>query len=104
MSRSRSLAAALAVLAAVGVPAALSAPAGAAAPPADEAALSKVVVALDGPLTSGLREALTDLGVVRGIELRSIGAVAVTAPAEVVAELPELPGVRAVVPQRRIRL
>jgi serine protease AprX len=99
MSGTRPLVAALLVAGSLAVPAALSTPA-AAAP----TGLTKVVVALDGDLTPRLRRALTDLGVVRGVELATIDAVAATLPAAALPALAELPGVRAVVPQRRLVL
>ena len=95
---------ATAVLLAAGVvtlPVVLSAPAqGRPAP----LAMSKVIVALDGDVTDAFLATLDTLGVVRGIELPSIDAVAVTAPAAVVAKIAKLPGVRAVQPQRKLRL
>jgi serine protease AprX len=99
MSRTRPLAAALLAAGTLAVPAALSTPATAAPSP-----LVKVVVALDGDLTHGLSTAMSRAGVIRGLELRSIHAVAATVPAAAVPVLAELPGVRAVVPQRRLAL
>lgn len=101
MSRTRPLLAALLVGGVLVVPVALSAPATEAAAPT---ALTKVVIALDGDLSPGLSRALVRAGVVRGLELRSIDAVAATVPAAAVRVLADLPGVRAVVPQRRIQL
>jgi serine protease AprX len=86
------------------LPAALLALPSQAAPAAPAGPLGKYVVALDGDLTAEVGEALTDAGVVRGLELPTIDAVAVTAPTAVAPLLAELPGVRAVVPQRRIVL
>jgi serine protease AprX len=105
MSRPRSIAAALLVAGTLTVPAALTTPAGAAPQPAsDGAALVKVIAALDGDLTEQLARQLEDLGVVRGLELPTIDAIALTLPAAVVPVVAELPGVEAVVPQRRLRL
>jgi serine protease AprX len=103
MSRSRPLVAAVLAAGALAVPAALSAPAGAAPAPVAPNALSKVVIALDGDVTGSLRTALTGLGVA-GFELPSIDAVAATVPTAAVPQLAALPGVRAVVPQRRLEL
>ena len=103
MSRFRQLAAVLAALA-LALPAALTTPATAAPAPAADADLVKVIIALDGALSDGMRTRLEDLGVVRGIELRTIDAVAATLPVAAVARVAELPGVRAVVPQRRLKL
>lgn len=58
----------------------------------------------DGAVTDSLLASLTDLGVVRGLELQAIDAVAVTALPSVIAEVVKLPGVTAVEPQRRITL
>jgi serine protease AprX len=99
MSRSRPLVAALLVAGSLGVPAALSTPATAA-----PSALTKVVVALDGDLTPQMSRTLTRLGVVRGLELQTIDAVAATVPSAAVPQIAALPGVRAVVPQRRLKL
>ena len=104
MPRTRPLAAALLAAGTLAVPAVLSSPAGAAAPAADLGAPVKVIAALDGDLTAPMRDALTGLGVQGGIELPSIDAVALTAPSGVISQVAALPGVRAVVPQRRIRL
>lgn len=103
MHRSRPLVAAVLAAGVLAVPAALSAPAGAAAAPVAPSALSKVVIALDGELTDPLRATLDGLGVA-GVELSSIDAVAATVPSAVVPQLTALPGVRAVVPQRRLEL
>jgi serine protease AprX len=67
-------------------------------------ALSKVMIALDGSLTDGLRTRLEELGVVQGLELASIDTVAATLPTAAVAQVAALPQVRAVVPQRRLEL
>ena len=64
----------------------------------------KVIVALDGDLTDSLRTKLEDVGVVSGLELPTIDAVAATLPATAVPAVADLPGVRAVVPQRRLEL
>jgi serine protease AprX len=105
MSRPRSTAAALLVAGTLAVPAALSTPAGAAPQPAaDPTALIKVIAALDGDLTAQLSDQLEDLGVVRGFELPTIDSVALTLPAATVPVVAELPGVKAVVPQRKLRL
>ena len=98
MSRLRSASVALLLAA---TPVALSTPAKARPAPVP---MSKVFVALDGDVTDAFLATLDALGVVRGIELPSIDAVAVTAPAAIVAKLAALPGVRAVQPQRRIQL
>ena len=103
MSRIRQLAAALAVIV-LAVPVGLSGPAEAAPADADAAELSKVIVALDGDLSDGLRHRLERLGVVQGLELGSIDALAATLPTSAVARVAQLPGVRAVVPQRRLQL
>ena len=71
--------------------------------PTDEAGLGKVIVAFDdGVIPAGTLAALRDLGVVRAIELPTIGAVAVTAPLPVVDRLENLTGVAAVEPQRQL--
>ena len=103
MSRFRQLAAAAIAAVTLVLPAALTTPA-TAAPTADAGALTKVMIALDGPLTDELSTMLTDVGVVRGIELRTIDTVAATLPKAAVARVAELPGVRAVVPQRKLKL
>lgn len=103
MTRSRSLAAALLAATMLAVPAALSTPAGAAAP-ASSAELVKVIASLDGELDAALGERLESLGVQRGLELPTIDAVALTLPAAAVPLVAELPGVQAVVPQRRLQL
>lgn len=102
MSGSRQFAAIVFALVVLAAPAAGS-PAGA-APAQDAPALSKVIVALDGDLTSEMSASLERLGVVNGLELPSIDAVAATLPAEAVADVAALPGVRAVVPQRKLKL
>jgi serine protease AprX len=67
--------------------------------------LARAIVAFDdGVLDAGVLDLLTFLGVVRGIELASIDAVAVTAPVAVLDAIALLPGVRAVEPQRRLAL
>ena len=104
MSRFRQLAAAALALLVLALPAALSAPAGTAMAAQDASPPAKVIVALDGELTPRLRTALEDVGVVRGLELPSINAVAATLPRAAVARVAELSGVRAVVPQRRLEL
>ena len=104
ISRFHQLLTATVAAGALAVPVAMSAPAGAAAPLADQGPLVKLIVALDGDLTDGVRTALTRAGAVRGLELESIDAVAVTAPTAAVPVLAALPGVRAVVPQRRLEL
>lgn len=65
---------------------------------------ARAVVAFEAGLPGDVLPAMTDLGVVRGIELQAIDAVAVTAPPAVLALVAELPGVTAVEPQRRIQL
>ena len=106
MSRIRQFAAAALAVSVLAVPAAMSAPAGAApvsaAPAVPE--VSKVILAVDGNVTPRLRADLQDLGVIRGIELPSINAIAATLPTAIVPQVAELPGVRAVVPQRRLEL
>ena len=73
--------------------------------PVGEDGLARAIVAFeDGTLPSGVLGALTDLGVVRGLELASIGAVAVTAPTDVLEQVAGLDGVLAVEPQRRLQL
>ena len=106
MFRTRPLVSVLLAAGVLGVPAALSAPAGAAAvaPAAPGGPLTKVVVALDGDLTAGTQAALERAGVVQGLELASIDAVAATAPVGALEAIAALPGVRAVVPQRRLKL
>jgi serine protease AprX len=99
MSRTRPLLAALAAAGLVGAPALVAAPASAAPAP-----LGKFIVALDGQATPELLGALERAGVVRGFELRSISAIAITAPTDVVPVLSGIPGVRAVAPQRRLQL
>jgi serine protease AprX len=65
--------------------------------------LGKVIVAFDdGLIPAGTLGALRDLGVERAIPLRTIGAVAVTAPLPVIDMLASLPGVVAVEPQRQL--
>ena len=103
MTRSRSLAAALLAATTLAVPAALSTPAGASAP-TEPTELVKVIASLDGDLDADLSERLESLGVVRGLELPTIDALALTLPAAAVPVIAELPGVRAVVPQRRLEL
>lgn len=103
MTRSRSLAAALLAATMLAVPAALSTPAGAAAP-AISTELVKVIASLDGDLDAALGARLESLGVVRGLELPTIDAVALTLPASAVPRVADLAGVRAVVPQRRLQL
>jgi serine protease AprX len=66
--------------------------------------LAKAVVAVDGELTPGLLTELAGLGVEQGLALPTIRAVAVTAPVEVLQRLSLHPRVRAVQPQRRLRL
>lgn len=103
MNRSRSLAAVLLAATTLAVPGTLSTPAGAAAP-ADATELVKVVAALQTDLDERLSERLEALGVTRGIELPTIDAIALTLPRAVVPLVAELPGVEAVVPQRRLQL
>ena len=103
MPQIRQFAAAVLAASVLAVPAAVSAPA-TAAPQRDADSLVKVIIALDGDLTAGLRSTLEDLGVVKGIELRTIDSVAATLPAEIVPQVADLPGVRSVVPQRRLEL
>jgi serine protease AprX len=65
--------------------------------------VGKVIVAFDdGLIPAGTLGALRDLGVERAIPLRTIGAVAVTAPLPVIDMLASLPGVVAVEPQRQL--
>jgi serine protease AprX len=71
---------------------------------ASDVVLAKAVVAVDGEVTPQLLSELTDLGVQQGFSLPSIQAVAVTAPIEVLQRLSQHPQVRAVQPQRRIRV
>ena len=80
--------------------------AGSASPAAalDATAPAKVLVRLDGPLTAALTDRLEALGVTRALELPTIDTLAVTAPQAVAAQLSALPGVTAVVPQRRLEL
>jgi serine protease AprX len=115
VSVSRQLAAAALAASLLALPAAISTPAGAAPgatqkagkaqhAPAAAQPLTKVMVALEGPLTDGLRASLEKVGVVQGLELPTINTVAATLPAAAVAKLAHLPGVRAVVPQRRLEL
>ena len=68
--------------------------------------LARAVVAYrDGVVPDGALDLLDELGVVRGLELSSIGAVAVTAPQAVVELLASTdPRVVAVEPQRRLQL
>ena len=102
MQRTRALAAgvlAAGLLAAPGAVAASGAPAA-----AEATDLTKVIVAFDRDVTTTVLDQLDDLGVVRGLELRSIDAIAVTAPAAVVPALRALPGVIAVEPQRELEL
>ena len=94
-SRSRPLMAATLAAGTLALPAMVSTSASATPGAAKPGPLTKVIVALDAPLTDDLAARLTDLGVVRGLELRTINAVAVTAPASVVAAVADLPGVRA---------
>ncbi|MBW3621488.1 MAG: S8 family serine peptidase [Actinobacteria bacterium] len=70
----------------------------------DPAEIVKVWVAADGDVTPTLLDAVEALGVTRALEVRSIDALAVTTPAALVPALAELPGVAAVVPQRRLSL
>ncbi len=71
--------------------------------PTDQAGLGKVIVAFeDGAIPTGTLGALRTLGVERAIPLRTIGAVAVTAPLGVIDLLDTVPGVAAVEPQRRL--
>jgi serine protease AprX len=71
--------------------------------PVDAAGHGKVIVAFDdGSIPTGTLRALQDLGVARAIELPTIGAVAVTAALPLLDRLPDLPGVVAVEPQRRL--
>ena len=72
--------------------------------PTDAAGLGKVIVAFEGGvIPAGALRALRELGVERAIELRTIGAVAVTAPLAVVDLLATVPGVVAVEPQRQVK-
>ena len=103
MSRLRQLAAAIVAATALILPSALLTPA-TAAPAGNDGEMAKVIISLDGPINDGLRGMLTDGGVVRGIELSTINAVAATLPAAAVDRVAELPGVRTVVPQRRLQL
>lgn len=105
MSRPRSLVAAALAAGALVVPAALSAPAGATAPPTlDATEPVKVIAKLAGGLTPALSTGLEAAGVTRGLELPTIDAVALTLPAAAVPVVAELPGVEAVVPQRKLTL
>lgn len=102
MSRIRTLSAAVLATSVLVVPSALAAP----GTPGEVAPTDvvKVWVAADGDVTADLLEAVEALGVTRALEVRSIDALAVTTPAALVPALAELPGVEAVVPQRRIKL
>ena len=66
--------------------------------------LVKAIVAFDAPTDAADLLGLERLGVVSGVQLRSIDAVAVTAPMAVLQAARDLPGVTAVVPQRKITL
>lgn len=70
--------------------------------PVDAAGHAKAIVAFADGIPAGTLDALSALGVVRGIELPTIGAVAVTAPAAVIDAVAALPGVTAVEPQRQL--
>ncbi|QZY30172.1 S8 family serine peptidase [Nocardioides coralli] len=71
--------------------------------PTDGDGLGKVIVAFDGGgIPTGTLAALQALGVERAIPLRTIGAIAVTAPLRVIDRLDTVPGVAAVEPQRRL--
>ncbi|MBW3657732.1 MAG: S8 family serine peptidase [Actinobacteria bacterium] len=107
MPRCRTLAAAVLAASLLAVPTAVAAPAASApdaAARADATENVKVWVAADGDVTAGLLDAVEALGVTRALEVRSIDALAVTTPAALVPALADLPGVRAVVPQRRLTL
>ena len=65
---------------------------------------ARAIVAFERGTPAGTLDAMTDLGVVRGIELQAIDAVAVTATPAVLADVARLAGVTAVEPQRRIQL
>lgn len=105
MARSHNRLAALAVSATL-VAGFAALPAGAVAQqtPAGDQVLQKVIVKFDGDLTAEDLDALEALGVHQGFELRTIDAVAVTAPPRVVANLTDVPGVVAVQPQRKLQL
>ena len=69
----------------------------------DDLGLSRVIVQYeDGALGADLLDDLTDLGVTRALELRSIDAVAVTAPAVVIGQVLADARVTGVHEQRRI--
>lgn len=106
MSCSRFRAAAAVVLAAatLATPTPTGASGASPAGPAGPGELSRVIVALEPSASGDVLAAMDRLGVVRGLELRSIDAVAVTAPAAVIAQVAALPGVRAVAPQRKLQL
>ncbi len=103
MHRTRALAASVLAAGLLAAPVAAAASAGGPTA-ADATSLAKVIVAFDGDVTASVLDRLDDLGVVRGLELRAIDAVAVTAPADVVPALRSLPGVVAVEPQRPLEL
>lgn len=80
-----------------------AAPAPASSVPTDAAGLGKVIVAFDdAAIPAGTLRKLQALGVERAIPLRTIGAIAVTAPLAVVDRLDTVPGVSAVEPQRQL--
>lgn len=67
--------------------------------------LARAIVAYEGGVVpSGVLADLDDLGVVRGLELASIGAVAVTAPQAAIEAVAQDPRVAAIEPQRRLEL
>ncbi len=74
--------------------------------PTDAAGNAKAILAYDGgQVPAGSLDLLDELGVVRGLELPSIGAVAVTAPQAVVEAVAAAdPAVVAVEPQRALQL
>lgn len=98
------------MLAALVVPAALAAPTRAPLTvpdlPVGTDGLARAIVAYEGGVVpDGALDLLDDLGVTRGIELASIGAVAVTAPQAVIETLAATDDrLIAVAPQRRLEL
>ncbi|MDP3714434.1 MAG: S8 family serine peptidase [Mycobacteriales bacterium] len=104
MSRRTAPAALLLTAACLAGAAALPGQAGATAAPAVAGPLVKAIVAFDAPTDRADLLGLERLGVVSGVQLRSIDAVAVTAPMAVLQAARALPGVTAVVPQRKITL